>query len=948
MMYLIYKNDGSVKTKKLNELIQQGNSYVNIFFVAIEDRLPATYNLIAYFTLPNGMPSQAVSLSGQTGTVEIDGVSYTGRYLSLTSEQTKLNGALKVNIVAQTTELEPQVLVSTTTYLTINEGVEPTDPVLMTASEYQNLIAVIGQNVLRSETIYKVALLADAGGADEWDEGQAIFVLNSTTQKLYEVVNDDYVLRRDFNLPVYYNLGNTLPLTVTDEVYEKLHSGKYGFVKVGNDLYKLNDISFAGVNFTKTTISLALNKVTLTTINIVSTLPLPTVTLSSNDLPLKNYVEIQLTGLQNQINDLKLNAFKVVDTEEYPTLEDFLESEGEEGYLYLYPVNTSDLTKGYYRYVWENDSWLSLGTTEIDLTNYYTKTQVNGLLSDKQDSLTEQQLQNIEDVVNKSTVSGTVGDDGKWNTLTIDGTTHDLGGAGGGTEYTAGNGIDITDNEISIDEEVVATKTDLTEKENTDNKTTSLSASSTDTEYPSAKAVFDGLQDVREVAEGKTATYILSYNETAPTTDTDVLTMVKADGTIIEDLADFNTYVGSSLLANSVFNSSNDYIYPLGYLIVQYGKTGESRNKQVLRSSDLVSFKKGTNIIVVETDVPDRWYNGSGAFYCLETQKVDLTNYVDLSSAQTITGVKTFNDNIIFLRNKGLKGDGPIFIAVGNMVWVFDQNILRPSGNGNSSIGTLTARLKEIYTNSLIGATQSANTDDIINGTFNVINGSDITSYTFTQAQYDLIRNGKPTLIKGATRGGRANTFIFPMYIGGTQMSALTISSNNANSNLYIEQINIYSNKTFEFSTSGLVGLNGINSINGKTVPSYPANNINGQFVYYNNALAWLRNGIVSNTTDTSFTGAFASNLSYEFAEPLTALSITDLEVSANDANPIWSITFKANDGFVLTTDDSLDIHWSESSVSTFETNHLYKIMIKQVSEWGYIGVIADFGGIGG
>ena len=70
---------------------------------------------------------------------------------------------------------------------------------------------------------------------------------------------------------------------------------------------------------------------------------------------------------------IKEAHYQVVDTTEYPTLNDFLASTGEEGYVYLYPIDTSDLTKGYYRYVWESNAWLALGTTEIDLTNYPTK-----------------------------------------------------------------------------------------------------------------------------------------------------------------------------------------------------------------------------------------------------------------------------------------------------------------------------------------------------------------------------------------------------------------------------------------------------------------------------------------------------------------------------------------------------------------------------------------------
>lgn len=50
---------------------------------------------------------------------------------------------------------------------------------------------------------------------------------------------------------------------------------------------------------------------------------------------------------------------------------------GEEGIIYLLPVDPQDLTKGYYRYIYEDNAWLSLGTTEIDLSDYYTKTEID-------------------------------------------------------------------------------------------------------------------------------------------------------------------------------------------------------------------------------------------------------------------------------------------------------------------------------------------------------------------------------------------------------------------------------------------------------------------------------------------------------------------------------------------------------------------------------------------
>lgn len=85
---------------------------------------------------------------------------------------------------------------------------------------------------------------------------------------------------------------------------------------------------------------------------------------------------------------------------------------------------------------------------------------------------------------------------------------------GGGTEYTAGTGINISaEKEISIDTETVATKDelfsgdydDLTNKpdlsgyQTTANLVTSISSASTDTQYPSAKLLYDTVGDIESL-----------------------------------------------------------------------------------------------------------------------------------------------------------------------------------------------------------------------------------------------------------------------------------------------------------------------------------------------------------------------------------------------------------------------------------------------------------------
>ena len=61
---------------------------------------------------------------------------------------------------------------------------------------------------------------------------------------------------------------------------------------------------------------------------------------------------------------------------------------------------------------------------------------------------------------------------------------------GGGSTYSAGSGISISNNEISVDTSIIQT---------TSNKVTSLSSDSTDNQYPSAKCVYDLIGDINSV-----------------------------------------------------------------------------------------------------------------------------------------------------------------------------------------------------------------------------------------------------------------------------------------------------------------------------------------------------------------------------------------------------------------------------------------------------------------
>lgn len=91
---------------------------------------------------------------------------------------------------------------------------------------------------------------------------------------------------------------------------------------------------------------------------------------------------------------VKANAFIVVDTEAYPTLDDFLDDyPAEEGYIYLYPSEVEE--EGYLEYIYEGTQWLQIGTTQLDLSNYYNKDEVDDIADGVKADVPKHQVETI-------------------------------------------------------------------------------------------------------------------------------------------------------------------------------------------------------------------------------------------------------------------------------------------------------------------------------------------------------------------------------------------------------------------------------------------------------------------------------------------------------------------------------------------------------------------------
>lgn len=117
------------------------------------------------------------------------------------------------------------------------------------------------------------------------------------------------------------------------------------------------------------------------------------------------------TEVDDIIDGINTGRFEVV--EELP-------QEGEDKVIYLVP-NGGEVPNIYDEYIWTEDGFEKIGTTEIDLSQYYTKAQADELLGEKADKDT---------TYTKSETDALLGD--KQDTL------------------TAGDGIFIGDAEISV------------------------------------------------------------------------------------------------------------------------------------------------------------------------------------------------------------------------------------------------------------------------------------------------------------------------------------------------------------------------------------------------------------------------------------------------------------------------------------------------------------------
>lgn len=245
--------------------------------------------------------------------------------------------------------------------------------------------------------------------------------------------------------------------------------------------------------------------------------------------------------------------------------------------------------------------------------------------------------------------------------------------------------------------------------EDSANKVTTIAAASTDVQYPSAKAVYTGLN-----AKVDKNTAITAGTKTKITYDAKGLVTAGADATTA-DIADSTDkrYVTDAQRSNiHAPNSDAETATSIGAIIAGSGANASPADADLLGVADVSASNVLTKTTIAQLKALMKTY--------LDTY------YVLLATAQTITGVKTFNKDTLLMKGSGT---GTNTISTANASTTSYTNTL-PAKNGTfamtSDIPTVhTYKANEVLTTTgAVGSKTATLANTPVAGTVTVyING---------------------------------------------------------------------------------------------------------------------------------------------------------------------------------------------------------------------------------
>ena len=254
-----------------------------------------------------------------------------------------------------------------------------------------------------------------------------------------------YIFPDDFQLKL--TAGSNI--TISDDNVISATGGGGGGTGDYNDLTnkpKINNVILSG---NKTTSQLGLPTKTSDLLNDSGFITAAVANLTFYYKKSETYTQEEINSLISAISTLTLTVVEELPDHDISTTT-----------IYLVPKDVPGTEDIYDEYIYVSNSWEKIGSTAADLSNYYTKAQADTLLAGKVDKEAGKGLStNDFTTAEKNKLAGIaagaeVNVQADWNQSNPDADDFIKNKPSIGV-YTAGNGIDITNNQISVSTQVL-------------------------------------------------------------------------------------------------------------------------------------------------------------------------------------------------------------------------------------------------------------------------------------------------------------------------------------------------------------------------------------------------------------------------------------------------------------------------------------------------------------
>lgn len=397
-MYLYFDNNGILKEIVDDVATRKGNNEVNKIYIYVDGITPKT-EWITYQTSDGEQSNETLIETTITKTIPYDRnrdlkyfknfQEYLFYVATIPSSVLAVSGLTKasVRVALQDDSLMTLGLI----IFTIEESVVLQDS-FITESQYQYLLNIISNfEELNNTGVIGISTQIVNGAVAPYDQGRIVLstyndnftvatvVKNSTNQNVYNVLDMTFVKQ------VPYSASN--PNLEGLEINGKKYKVAYNTSQLNNDAgFITNAVSNLINYYTKTTIDEKLANIDLSDYytktesdgRYVLTTNFSWNNLANKPTSLSDFINDEgfitntvsnlsnyydKTTVDNIVATLKTGAFQVVSE---------LPSSGNEGIVYLVGTEAP-----YTMYIWENNAFLNIGTTEVNLDGYVKGTNLN-------------------------------------------------------------------------------------------------------------------------------------------------------------------------------------------------------------------------------------------------------------------------------------------------------------------------------------------------------------------------------------------------------------------------------------------------------------------------------------------------------------------------------------------------------------------------------------------